>query len=60
MPTNTYKIVLRKDEKTLALFEDTCTANSAKEADDIFAERHGRGKVVSGPFKIDPATGKRI
>ena len=60
MPTYTYKIILRADEKTLAVQEDTCTASTAKDADDIFAQRHGRGRVVAGPYKIDPSTGKRI
>lgn len=56
----TYKMILRKNEKTLELVEDTCTAANPKEATDIFTERHGRGRVVSGPFRIDPSTGKRI
>lgn len=62
MPVHTYKIIMRKKEPkgTLEMFEDTCQATTVKEADDIFAERHGRGFVVSGPYKIDPVTNKLL
>lgn len=60
MAIYTYKIYLRRDEKTLEIFEDFCEAASSKEATDIFTVRHGRGKTVAGPFKVDPVTKQRI
>ena len=55
---NTYKIIMRKKEPvgTLEMFEDFCEASTVREADQIFADRHGRGFVVAGPFKVDPVT----
>ena len=50
----TYRIIMRKPEPvgTLEMFEDRCEAKNRDEADRIFAERHGRGFVVSGPDRV--------
>lgn len=51
----TYKMILRKPEPpgTLAVEEDYCEANSRNEAQKIFEERHGTGRVVAGPMKVE-------
>jgi hypothetical protein len=53
MPT--YKMILRKAEPpgTLAVEEDFCEAKSRDEAQKIFEERHGNGRVVAGPMKVE-------
>jgi hypothetical protein len=53
MPT--YKIILRKPEPvgTLAVMEDFCEAKNREQATEIFLERHGPGRVVAGPLKVD-------
>ena len=58
MPT--YKIILRKPEPvgTLAVMEDFCEAKSQEQAQQIMTDRHGVGRVVAGPFKVEPVTKK--
>jgi len=53
MPT--YKMILRKAEPagTLAVVEDFCEAKSREEAQKIFEERHGNGRTVAGPMKVE-------
>jgi len=49
----TWKIILRKAEPlgTLEIEVDTCEAPTLEDARKIFEERHGVGRVVSGPMK---------
>lgn len=50
----TWKMILRRPEpKTLAIMEDRCEAKTAEEASKIFTDRHGPGRVVAGPFKVE-------
>jgi hypothetical protein len=48
-----WKIILRKAEPagTLEIEVDTCEAPTQEDARKIFEERHGVGRVVSGPMK---------
>lgn len=52
-----YQIFLRKAEPvgTLEIIEDFCEAKSREEAQRIFEERHGFGRVVAGPNRIPDA-----
>lgn len=49
-----YRMILRKAEPkgTLEIMEDFCEAKTQEEARKIFEERHGLGRVVSGPTKV--------
>jgi hypothetical protein len=53
MPT--YKMILRQAEPpgTLAVEEDFCEAKNREEAQKIFEERHGAGRTVAGPMKVE-------
>ena len=51
----TWKMVLRKAEPvgTLAVEADFCEAATKAEAEQIFNERHGPGRVVAGPLLVE-------
>jgi hypothetical protein len=53
----TWKMVLRKAEPvgTLAVEADHCEAATKAEAEKIFIERHGHGRVVAGPLLVEEA-----
>ena len=55
MPT--YRMIFRKPEPpgTLELMDDFVEAKNMEEAKRIFEERHGVGRVVAGPIKVDPS-----